>query len=298
MATNWLTLLGSSRYRYFTLGIAILGVGLVCGAVSIFGLRQRPVLRVSTKEVRLGAAQVRELLGRKPSATFDLWNEGNRDLQIRVEYASCACTVRDFGKQRILKPGERAVLTIETSVPPAGVNAAAVELTTNDPSQQVVRLRLVVESDRQPPYVRNISPTRLLLWSTDGLPVTGQVFCQTMELSDAHWIKDVRCDLPGLAIDPPEVETVRVQDGVLIREYRFRVTTATSITGSRGSIQLVSSAGQPLASVDVQLEPTLPIRLTPSPLVFICDDDQATSTKTVMLLPSGMGSDGFRINAE
>jgi hypothetical protein len=248
------------------------------------------------EEIRLDAAHVRELRGKKPKATFNLRNDGKRDLEIGLDYASCACTVRDFGNERILKPGEAATLTIEASAPPAGFNTAAVDLVTNDPSRPLVRLRLVVESDRQPPYVKSVSPTRLLLRSTDGSAATGHIFCQAMEVSDVPWIREARCDLPDLLIDPPEIEEIRVQERVIIRDYRFRVRTGASPSEGHATLELYSLDSAPVASVDVRVEPGAPIRLTPSPLVFFWNDDQPALTSTVLLVPSGIDRTGFRVN--
>ncbi len=262
--------------------------------------RQGPILQVSTEEIRITAEQARELRnkGKKASGTFFVLNAGDEELVLRLSNASCACTVREFGDQRVLSPGEQAPLTIETVVPPAGESTAAVELNSNSLNNPKVRLRLSVESGQELPYLHRIAPKNLLFRSVDGSPVTLDVYCDTFEKTPSPWIVEARSDLKSVAVDSVKVEAVATPNDVTLRKYCFTVRCEQpNHDGQRGQLGLfVAGSVEPLVTVDLQVEPFLPIRVSPQPLIFNRESEQGT--KRVFVTFSGSDKSEFSIDLQ
>jgi hypothetical protein len=249
-------------------------------------IQLRPRLTVSSHEIRIPAEKAREVMreGKKAAGTFIVSNVGDADLLLRLHYAQCSCSVPDFGDERLLSAGEEAPLTIEARVPPAGEISAEVDISYGG-NESKTRLRLIVESGQEVPYLHRVSPRQLIFRPVNDSPITLNVHIQTFEASDDTWIHHAHCDVRGLVVGAPAVETMRAGDGIVLREYRFPVTLNEPGSESQGSIQLCADGSDaPVVTIDCRVEPTSPIRVVPRPLIVNVTPDQGPIRKKVLLV--------------
>ena len=88
----------------------------------------------------------------EPVREFKFTNNGTAPLIITDAKGSCGCTVPSFPKEPIM-PGASNVIKVRYDTNRVGVFTKYVTLTTNDPSQAEVRLKIFGEVKDQPAAV-------------------------------------------------------------------------------------------------------------------------------------------------
>lgn len=278
----------SKRLRWWFSACIAIGAAVVCALfVQAFWPRTRgPVLSVDRTEIHVSEFETAEFRKhrKKASGTFHISNTGDLPLKVNLDYATCQCAVESFGRERVLNPGETAPLEIQLSLPPAGTSTAAVQLLTNSNATPSQRLRLIVDSDRKPPYVREIVPATVNFWSTGGTPVTQQVRVVTVEEDGKPWIQTATTDVPGLTIDGPRVSEA-VYSRYTLRTYHFDFRLNPSTTGKvEGNVLVYGSLNptQSIADFRVQGMIGASVQIVPNPVIMNISDSASRCSKRLL----------------
>jgi hypothetical protein len=230
-----------------------------------------PVLGLDRSAITISAAETNRFKeeGKRPTGTFILTNLGDRNLRVELNDASCGCAVRDFGRERVLKPGESTALTVEVPIPPVGPGRARVKLATNSTTTPGESLVVTVENDVRPPFLESlINQIRFHCDSRD--PVSQVLQLSTFEnVASQPWIRTAETDVRGLTIEGAGIGEEE-RDGFVRRIYHFNLgLTPSEAKSDRGTVWLRGeSPGAIIASLPVVIVTIAPVTVTPCP-VFI-----------------------------
>jgi len=138
--------------------------------------------------------------GSPPSAkpTFELVNVGGSPVQIQSVRTNCGCASA-WAEPEIVPPGGRSLIRVTLDPLEVGVRAASITLETDAPTTPQVKLNLIAEGYRRPPYLFEINGD---LYYHEGYSnnETRKV------IVDAVTSKEVPPQPPSLSSDPPLVE--------------------------------------------------------------------------------------------
>ncbi len=293
---GWLLLIGS-------------GMALIAASVSARILVQSP-----------GNQAPGQLIPRQPSLRWRspepaVWNQsrsavpaievdnaGDTPVRILSLETTCGCATARV-EPSLVPPRGRAAVIVEASPFEVGVRAATITLRTDSSVSPDIRLPVVLEGYREPPYVFQLT-CELYYRAGYTMDDVRELTVETIEPAGAPKISPrPATDLPFLRFGSPTISDGPFLAGptIIVRQYRFPVGFA-SAPPSRGFDGEVSvpdpwAAGRVLRR-NVHGEPNLPIRAAPSRLVLYLDGADDGRSRVQFLARTTPGGRPLRAEAE
>ena len=222
-------------------------------------------------------------------ARLTLRNVGDRPVRILDATSTCGCTVPDLPKTVSIEPGGSFMLAVTGSPPGIGEKQATLKIRTDSPSQELIRVPVVLKGKPlEVPFVTTMSE-RFDLRTTRSEPIRHEFSVHTREAAGLEpWLGEATADSPGCKVTLIDITEEPAPANSVRRHYRFRFTTPQPPRdGTPQTVHLQFTTTRPAqkapSPVRVVYRFVPPVRAVPGELFFRLGDSETRPVERTII---------------